>query len=145
MNLNNIFRVTGSALNAQSVQMEVISSNLANARIVAGSEATAFRAVRPVFASILGSEMGGGSNSIAGSSRGGIRVDSYAYSDAPIEKQRMPENPMADEEGYIYLSNVNVVEEMAYMMQASRAYQANIEVLNTSRQLIASTLNLGNR
>lgn len=144
MNLNSIFKVTGSALNAQSVQMEVISNNLANARIAAGSERSAFRAVRPVFASILDSQFGGGFNSGVGRSKGGVKVDGFVYSKAPIEKQRMPENPMADEDGYIYLSNVNVVEEMAYMMQASRAYQANIEVLNTSRQLVARTLNLGN-
>ncbi|MCG8416047.1 MAG: flagellar basal body rod protein FlgC [Pseudomonadales bacterium] len=144
MNLNSVFKVTGSALNAQSVQMEVISNNLANARIAAGSERSAYRAVRPVFASILNSQFDSGLNSGVGRSRGGVKVDGFAYSDAPIEKQRMPENPMADDDGYIYLSNVNVVEEMAYMMQASRAYQANIEVLNTSRQLIARTLNLGN-
>lgn len=144
MNLNSIFKVTGSALNAQSVQMEVISNNLANARIAAGSERTAFRAVRPVFASILDSQFDSGFNSGVGRSKGGVKVDGFLYSNAPIEKQRMPENPMADEDGYIYLSNVNVVEEMAYMMQASRAYQANIEVLNTSRQLVTRTLNLGN-
>lgn len=144
MNLNSVFRVTGSALSAQSVQMEVISSNLAKARIVAGSADTAYRAVRPVFASILDSAGAMNINSGVGRSIGGVKVDRFAYSDAPIEKQRMPENPMADDEGYIYLSNVNVVEEMAYMMQASRAYQANIEVLNTSRDLIARTLSLGN-
>lgn len=145
MNLDSVFRVTGSALSAHSVQMEMVSSNLANARIVAGSEATAYKAVRPVFANILNSNMSSGFNSGSGFSRGGVRVDRTAYSDAPVEKQRMPENPLADEDGYVYLSNVNVVEEMAYMMQASRAYQANIEVMNTSRQLISSTLSLGNR
>ena len=144
MNLNSIFRVTGSALNAQSIQMEVISNNLANARLMAGSEANAYRAVRPVFSSILNSTMGGGFRSGFGRDKGGVKVDSYAYSQAPVEKQRMPENPLADTDGYVYLSNVNVVEEMAYMMQASRAYQANIEVMNTSRQLITRTLNLGN-
>ena len=144
MNLNSIFKVTGSALNAQSVHMEIISNNLANARIASGSERTAFRAVRPVFASILDNQFGGMLNSAAGRSKGGVKVDGFVNSTAPIEKQRMPENPLADDDGYIYLSNVNVVEEMAYMMQASRAYQANIEVLNTSRQLVTRTLNLGN-
>ena len=71
-------------------------------------------------------------------------MESIAQSRAPIGKQHMPENPLADADGYIYLSNVNMVEEMAYMMQASRSYQANIEVLNTAKQLMLRTLSLGN-
>jgi flagellar basal-body rod protein FlgC len=55
----------------------------------------------------------------------------------------MPEHPLADEEGYIYLANVNMVEEMTSMIQASRSYQANIEVMNTSKDLMLRTLSLG--
>ena len=82
-------------------------------------------------------------NTSTGSNVTGVRIDSFAESNTPIEQQLMPENPFADEDGYIYLSNVNMVEEMAYMMEASRSYQANIEVLNTSKELMLRTLSMG--
>lgn len=137
MGISNTFNIIGTALNAQSIHIDIISKNMANSQVISGSEAGAFRARRPVFASMLAS---GFDNSRAG----GVKVNGFTDSRAPIEKQHMPENPIADADGYIYLSNVNMVEEMAYMMQASRSYQSNIEVLNTSKQLMLRTLSLGN-
>lgn len=146
MGISNTFGITGTALNAQSIHMDVIAKNMANSQVVSGSEAEAFRARRPVFASMLGSSFSNSrsfGSGFGGSNVAGVKIDSYAESQTPIEKQRMPGNPLADAEGYIYLSNVNMVEEMAYMMQASRSYQSNIEVLNTSKQLMLRTLSLG--
>ncbi len=151
MGISDTFRITGTALNAQSIHIDAIAKNMANSQVASGSEAGAFRARRPIFASMLDSSFGNSmsSNSIFsgagfGDSRTrGVKVDGFAQSQSPIEKQHMPENPVADAEGYIYLSNVNMVEEMAYMMQASRSYQSNIEVLNTSKQLMLRTLSLG--
>ena len=146
MGISNTFGITGTALNAQSIHIDVIAKNMANSQVVSGSQAEAFRARRPVFASILGSNFSGSrpfGSGFGGSKATGVKIDSYAESQTPIEKQRQPDNPLADAEGYIYLSNVNMVEEMAYMMQASRSYQSNIEVLNTSKQLMLRTLSLG--
>ena len=136
MGISNVFDVTGTALNVQSIHMDIIAQNMANVEVVSGSEESAFKARRPVFATML-------SSSFNQNSTNGVKVDGMSSSQAPVEKQRMPGNPMADEDGYVYLSNVNMVEEMAYMMQASRSYQANIEVLNTSKQLMIRTLSLG--
>lgn len=129
----------------------MIAKNMANSQVVSGSEQDAYRAQRPVFATILNSSLGAMNsnqsrpmNSGYGNQISGVQIKSTAESQSPIERQRMPGNPMADEDGYIYMSNVNMIEEMAYMMQASRSYQSNIEVMNTSKQLMLRTLSLGN-
>ena len=131
------FRINGSALNAQSQNLNMIARNMANAQVVSGSEAGAYRARLPVFAEVLDRSMAGSGAAT------GVRLEGFSESQAPIERQSMPEHPLADENGYIYLSNVNVVAEMANMMQASRTYQSNIEVINTSKQLMLRTLNIG--
>lgn len=140
MGLSSVFEITGTALNAQSLHIDTIAKNMANAQTIAGSEQTAYRARRPIFSSILESSI---SFSFNKPNMGGVKVDGMSYSDMAIEKQMMRENPLADEDGYVYLSNVNLVEEMAHMMEASRNYQSNIEVMNTSKQLMQRTISLG--
>lgn len=136
MGISNTFDISGSALNAQSISLDTIARNMANAQVVSGSENTAYRAKRPVFETLLQNQFDQNSN-------GGVGVMGFADSGNQVEKMIMPEHPMADADGYIYLSNVNMVEEMAEMIRASRSYQSNIEVLNTSKQLIMGTLALG--
>jgi len=136
MGISSIYQITGTALNSHSKHLDMIAENMANSQVVSGSEETAYRALRPVFAPILEQTLDGEVN-------GGVQVDSIARSRADVEKQRMPEHPLADADGYIYLSNVNMVEEMTSMIQASRSYQANIEVMNTSKDLMIRTLSLG--
>lgn len=136
MGISSIYQITGTALNSHSKHLDMIAQNMANSQVVAGSEDSAFRALRPVFAPIL--EQG-----MDGEDVRGVQVASIAKSTAEVEKQRMPEHPLADADGYIYLANVNMVEEMTSMIQASRSYQANIEVMNTSKDLMLRTLSLG--
>lgn len=136
MGISSIYQITGTALNSQSKHLDMIAQNMANAQVVAGSEATAYRALRPVFAPLL--EQGLDGDRVAG-----VEVQDIATSQAEVEKQRMPEHPLADADGYVYLANVNMVEEMTSMIQASRNYQANIEVMNTSKDLMLRTLSMG--
>ena len=136
MGISSIYQITGTALNSHSKHLDMIAQNMANSQVVAGSEASAYRALRPVFAPIL--EAGLDGDNVAG-----VEVQGIAQSRAEVEKQRMPEHPLADADGYIYLANVNMVEEMTSMIQASRSYQANIEVMNTSKDLMLRTLSLG--
>lgn len=148
MGISNTFDITGSALNAQSIHIDTIAKNMANSQVVSGSEAEAYKARRPEFAAVLGdafSSFGTRGGSFGGVDNEGVMVNRFTESIAPVERQRMPESPLADADGYVYFSNVNIVEEMAYMMEASRAYQSNVEVLNTSKQLMLSTLNMGNK
>lgn len=148
MGISNTFDITGSALNVQSIHIDTIARNMANSQVVSGSEAEAYRAQRPEFASVLGDAFGQFGAPGAGFNNNtaeGVRINRFVESLSPVERQRMPESPLADADGYVYLSNVNIVEEMAYMMEASRAYQSNVEVLNTSKQLMLSTLNMGGK
>jgi flagellar basal-body rod protein FlgC len=115
--------------------MNTTASNLANAATVAGSEDGAFRAKRAVFKSILADQMGD-------SNAGGIKVEKLIDDPSPIRKMSEPGNPVADKDGYIYLSNVNEMTEMVEMMAASRSYQNNVEVVNTTRQLMMRTVDM---
>ena len=105
---------------------------------MAGSEKDAFRAKRPVFKALLEEEM-----THAGAPYlGGVKVDTIADDPTPIRSLHDPGNPMADANGYVYLSNVNEMQEMVEMMAASRSYQNNVEVVNTAKQLMMRTLDI---
>lgn len=135
MSLFNIFNITGSALSAQTVRLNTTASNLANAESVSSNAGTTYRAREPVFQTML--------DNAGDSSSAGVRVAGIVESAAPLEKRYEPSNPKADADGYIYLPNVNAVEEMANMISASRSYQSSVEVFNTSKDLLLRTLTLG--
>ncbi len=139
MALDNIFGIGGSALNAQTVRMNAVASNLANAGTVASSDKEAFRGKRAVFKAILDDQLNGNSNDI---NKGGVKVTEIADDPSPIKKMHDPGNPQADKDGYVYLSNVNEMTEMVEMMAANRSYQNNVEVINTARQLMMRTLDI---
>ncbi len=133
-NMFGVFDIAGSAMGAESVRLNVTASNLSNAEVVAGSAEEAYRMRNPVFATILDQQS---------PARGGVRVLGITESNAPPLMRYSPDNPMANEEGYVFMPNVNVVEEMVNMMSASRAYQNNVEVLNTSKDMLLRTLQIG--
>ena len=136
MSLFNVFDIAGSAMSAQSVRLNVTSSNLANAQSVGGTEADTYRARHPVFSAVMQSlQPDGGSI--------GVRVDDIVESKTPMEQRYQPNHPLANEEGYVFLPNVNIVDEMANMISASRSYQSSVEVLNTSKHLMLATLRMG--
>jgi flagellar basal-body rod protein FlgC len=136
MGLFNLFELAGSAMSAQSVRINTVASNLANAEVAVSSPEAAYRAREPVFSAVL-DEFGEHPESVR------VSVSGIAESDAPVRQRYAPHHPLADDKGYIYLPNVNVVEEMANMISAARSYQSNVEVLNTSKQLLLNTLRLG--
>jgi flagellar basal-body rod protein FlgC len=135
MSLSRIFDVAGSALSAQSTRLNTVASNLANADVASATAEGAYRAKHPVFAAVLREAAAAG---------GGVRVAGITESEQPPRIEYMPGHPLADEEGYVYFSNVNTVEEMADMMSASRSYQNNVEMLQTIKELMLRTLQLGN-
>ena len=136
MSLFNNFDVSGSALSAQNFRLNLISSNLANANTVSSSIDQTYRSRQPVFSAML-EGVNGDENS------NGVRVLGVVESDKPLRTEYSPEHPLANEEGYISLPNVNVIEEMANMISASRSYQTNVEVVKTSKNLISQLLKLG--
>ena len=127
-----IFSIAGSALTAQSARLNAVASNLANADSVAGADGQPYRAKQVVFKATP--VEGGGL---------GVRVTQVVDSAAPLRMQYDPSNPAANAEGYVALPNVNVVEEMVNMISASRAYQTNAEVMNTTKTLLMKTLAIG--
>lgn len=133
MSMFNVFDIAGSALSAQSQRMNVTASNLANADSVAGPDGEAYRAKHVLFETVLQGNSG----------TGGVRVSEVLESDAPLRQEYRPEHPLADENGYVNMPNVEPVHEMVNMISASRSYQANVEVMNTSKQLMLKTLTLG--
>jgi len=138
MALDQIFGIAGSALNSQSVRMNTVASNLANAGTVAGSDQGAFRAKRTVFKAIM-DQQGPAQDKFY---QGGVKVQQISDDPTPVRRLLDPGNPLADKDGYVYTSNVNEMGEMVDMMAASRSYQNNVEVINTARQLMMRTLDL---
>ncbi|HID45559.1 MAG TPA: flagellar basal body rod protein FlgC [Chromatiaceae bacterium] len=136
MGLYDVFSISGSAMSAQSVRLNTVASNLANADSVGATPEEAYHARQPVFAAVL-SVLNGEQQSV------GVKVAGIVESEAEIPRDYQPNHPMADADGYVYKANVNSVEEMANMISASRSYQNNVEVLNTSKQLLLKTLSLG--
>ena len=136
MSLFNIFDIAGSAMSAETVRLNVTASNLANAQSVGPSEENTYHARHPVFAAVMQS-LQGDSSSV------GVAVNGIVESQAPLEQRYQPEHPMANEEGYVFLPNVNIVDEMANMISASRSYQSSVEAMETTKPLIIRTLSLG--
>ncbi|WP_036164575.1 flagellar basal body rod protein FlgC [Massilia sp. 9096] len=132
MGFKDISQIAGSAMAAQTVRLNTIASNMANADVSAGSEAEAFRARKPVFSTVMGGEAGGG-----------VQVLDVVQSSDPLRRVHEPDNPKADADGMVYYTNVNEVSEMADMMSASRAFETNVEVLSRIKSMQAAVLKLG--
>lgn len=136
MGLYNVFNVAGSSMSAQSVRLNTVASNLANADTVSGSANEIYRSRQPVFAAVM-QALGNEQASIP------VRTAGIVESQAVARQEFQPDHPLADQQGYIYRSNVNTIEEMTNMMAASRSYQNSVEVFNTSKQLLLKTLSIG--
>jgi flagellar basal-body rod protein FlgC len=136
-----IFDIAGSGLSAQSVRLNTVASNLANADSVSGDPATVYKARHPVFQAVQ-QQLQGAAN-LDNQSAATVRVAGIVESQAAPQMRYDPGNPLANAQGNIYAPNVNVIEEMTDMISASRAYQDNVEVMNTSKDLMLATLKLG--
>jgi flagellar basal-body rod protein FlgC len=133
MSLLNVFEIAGSAMSAHSKRLNVVASNLANADSVASPNGQAYRAKQVVFGELA---MGGATGS-------GVEVVGVIEDNTPGKQVYDPKHPLADAKGYITMPNVSAVDEMVNMIAASRAYQNNIEVLNTAKTMLLKTLTLG--
>ena len=138
MKLDDIMTVAGGALEANTVRMNLAVSNIANAEVLAGSEADAFKAKRAVFRTILESEV----DKRRGEVSGGIRVHEVIEDTTSHTVSFDPNHPDANEEGYVYLSNVNAMNELVEMTAAARSFETNVEALNTAKQLMLRTVEL---
>lgn len=133
MSLFNIFNVAGSGMSAQSQRLNVVASNMANADSATSADGSPYRARQVVFSAMP----------VGGNDAQGVRVVRVVEDTSPMKMLYDPKHPMADARGYVIMPNVNVVEEMVNMISASRAYQNNVDMLNTSKTLLLRTLAIG--
>lgn len=128
MSLFNALGIAASVLSAQSTRMNTTASNMANADSVSSPDGNPYRSKQVVFEALPD---------------GKVKVSSIVESAAPVKLVYDPSHPLADKDGYITQSNVNPIEEMINMMSAARSYQTNVEVLNTTKQMLIKTLEIG--
>ncbi|WP_435628379.1 flagellar basal body rod protein FlgC [Candidatus Ferrigenium straubiae] len=133
MSLFNIFNVAGSGMAAQSQRLNVVASNLANADSTTSANGQPYRAKQVVFSAVP----------VDGGNTPGVKVTGVVEDNSPMKMVYDPKHPMADEQGYVAMPNVDVVGEMVNMISASRAYQNNVDVMNTSKTLLLKTLTIG--
>ncbi len=133
MGMFSTFHVAGSALTAQSLRLNAVASNMANAESVIGSDGKPYRAKQVVFAA----------TPMGNAAAQGVRVTRVVEDSSPGRLVYDPRNPAANERGYVEMPNVSVVEEMTNMISAARAYQTNAEVMNSAKQLLLKTLSIG--
>ena len=136
MALFNVFDIASSAMTAQSMRLNVVASNMANADSVTSSDGKPYRAKQVIFqATPVNPTMPKGAS--------GVVVSKVVDDPSPMKLVYDPQNPHADAQGYVTMPNVNVVEEMTNMISASRSYQANVEMMNTAKTMYQRTLALG--
>lgn len=141
MSLFRIFDIAGSGMSAQSVRLNTVASNLANVDSVSSSEDKTYKARQPVFAAAMEDLRRQVYPNQAESV--GVKVAGIVESDVPLQQEYRPDHPQANEQGMIFKTNVNAMSEMANMISASRAYQINVEISDTAKQLAMRTLTLG--
>lgn len=146
MSMNSIIELAGMGMTAQSVRMNTTASNLANAQAASSNIDEVYRARQPVFETMRLDALNGTAAvipSVGDDASQGLRVAGIVESDQPLQRRYEPNHPKADAEGYVYYPNVNVVEEMANMISASRSFQVNVELMNTAKTMIQQVLSLG--
>jgi len=136
MSLLNVFAIASTALDAQSKRLNVVASNLANAESTTSATGQPYRARQVVFQAI---PMGGNQLKYGA----GVEVSDVIEDSSPPRRVYDPKHPAADKEGYVTYPNVNAVEEMVNMISASRSYQNNVDVMNTSKSMLTKLLTLG--
>ncbi|WP_299009412.1 flagellar basal body rod protein FlgC [uncultured Shewanella sp.] len=136
MSFGEIYQIAGAGMNAQTIRLNTVASNLANAGAAAQNPNDAYRALKPVFSTIY--------NQVEGQvTSAQVDVAAIVETDAPLDMRYEPDHPFANEQGYVAYSNVNTVDEMADMMAASRAFETSVEVMNRARSMQQGLLQLG--
>lgn len=148
MSLSSVFNIAGTGMSAQTTRLNTVASNIANAETVSSSLDQTYRARHPVFATVLAGEQGNASSGgslfdDSGSGAQGVQVSGIVEDQSNLDARFEPNNPAANKDGYVYYPNVNVVEEMADMISASRSFQTNADIMNTAKTMMQKVLTLG--
>jgi flagellar basal-body rod protein FlgC len=143
MPLHNVFNIAGSAMTAQSQRLNVVASNLANVESVTGPHGQPYRAKQVVFGAWMlpAQHAPAGAGAMPGAE--GVEVTRVIEDPSPMRRVYEPGHPLADEQGYLTMPNVNIVDEMVNMISASRSYQNSVDMMNAAKSLLLKTLTLG--
>lgn len=133
MSLFNIFNISGSAMSAQSQRLNVVASNLANADSTTSANGQPYKAKSVVFSAVP----------TGAPDVNAVKVTQVVEDSAPAKLVYDPKHPQADQNGYVAMPNVNVIEEMVNMISASRSYQNNVETMNAAKTMLLKTLSIG--
>jgi flagellar basal-body rod protein FlgC len=133
MSLLNVFQISASAMSAQSLRLNTVASNLANADSTSAPGGVPYKAKQVQF---MAAQLPNG-NGV------GVKVDKVTEDNSAPKLVYMPGHPNADEKGYVAMPNINPVEEMVNMMSASRSYQSNVDVMNAAKSMLLKTLTIG--
>lgn len=131
----SVFEIAGRAMSAQLVRLNTTASNLANAGAVATRAEDAYRARKPVFATVFDGAVRG--------DRATVRVEDVVAASAEPTRRYAPGHPLADGQGYVFEAAVDSNQELIEMVETARQYQNNVEVLQTAKALMLGTLRLG--
>ena len=140
-NMFSVFDISGSGLSAERVRINVIANNIANANATETPEGGPYRREQVEFSSLLSKAMK--NSDIKGAERlGGVKVQQIVKSAEPFNKVYIPGHPKADANGFVNMPNVSVMMEMVDLVTASRAYEANLAVINSSKDMNNKALSI---
>lgn len=133
MGLFNTMRISASGLSAERLRMDTITSNMTNATTTRGEDGKPYVRKIAVFQENLDKEK----------KLNGVKAVDIVDDKSPLKRVYDPTHPDSDENGYVTMPNVNLLNEMADMIAASRSYEANIDTLNATKSMFTKTLELG--
>jgi len=136
----DIMKISSSGMRAQRTRLEVVAQNMANVHTTRTEEGGPYRKKDVVLTAQDVSEAK--FSRIFGGKVEGVKVEDVIESAKPFERIQSPGHPDADKEGYLTLPNVNIMEEMTDMISATRAYEANSSVLQTTKQMVQKSLEI---
>ena len=140
MAFDSIYKIAGSAMGAQTVRLNTIASNLANADSAASNPEDVYQARKPVFAAVYNNDQMTRDQGMGGAH---VQVLDVVSAERAPQRRFEPNNPLANRDGYVYYADINQIEEMTDMMSASRSFETNVDVLNRVRGMQQSLLKLG--
>lgn len=142
MSIFKAMKINLSGLSAQRLKMDTISSNIANASTTRTEEGGPYRRKEVLFEENLKNELNPVTDKIEKMSSG-VKVSEIKDDNSELKKVYNPDHPDADEEGYVLMPNVDMLNEMVDLISASRAYEANVTALKTSKGIMIKALEIG--
>jgi flagellar basal-body rod protein FlgC len=138
----NTLRISASGLSAERLRMDTISSNIANVNTTKGANGQPYRRKIAVFQENLNKELNKESGKYEDTPMG-VKAVGVQEDNSPLRRVYDPSNAEADAQGYVSMPNVNVLNEMADMMVATRAYEANVNAINSEKSMFLKALEIG--